>query len=309
MKRLTTLAAVAVLLAGQVWAKDDDKSKSGLRYTITVSTFENKAGWSGQWDIGNGFGEIMTAALQDSGHFIVIGEKDMRKEAMAEQDFATSGRVAGGKKAPKVGRMTPAQLLVKGAITHVQDSTTGGSGGISIAGIHVGGSGDKAEINVTIYLVDSETGQVRASTKVVGKSGRKGLNVGYYGSKLGGLTGDVAAHQKDNTGKACEDAVAQGVEFLEKQLEKIPWEATVVSASGEKIALNRGSRDGVEVGQTFVVGSANQVVDPDSGEVLDNEMNTVGKIEITEVKEKIAYGKPVDGAGKIEKGMSAFPDK
>ena len=123
------------------------------------------------------------------------------------------------------------------------------------------------------------------------------------------MTGDVAAHQKDNTGKACEDAVAQGVEFLEKQLEKIPWEATVVSASGEKIAINRGSRDGVEVGQTFVVGSANQVVDPDSGEVLDNEMNTVGKIEITEVKEKIAYGKPVDGAGKIEKGMSAFPDK
>ena len=75
-------------------------------------------------------------------------------------------RVAGGKKAPKTGRMTPAQLLVEGSITHVQESTTGGSGGISFRGINLGGSKDHAEINVTINLVDSTTGQVKASTKV-----------------------------------------------------------------------------------------------------------------------------------------------
>ncbi|HSH25563.1 MAG TPA: glutamine-hydrolyzing GMP synthase, partial [Massilibacterium sp.] len=42
-----------------------------------------------------------------------LGERDMREAALDEQDFAASGRVAGGKKAPKIGRMTPAQLLVK----------------------------------------------------------------------------------------------------------------------------------------------------------------------------------------------------
>jgi curli biogenesis system outer membrane secretion channel CsgG len=105
----------------------------------------------------------MTDALQTSGHFIVLGDPQMRQEALNEQDFVASGRTAKGKKAPKTGRMTPAQLLVKGEITHVQSSTTGGKGGVSFKGISLGGSKDAAEINATIYLVDSETGQVKAS--------------------------------------------------------------------------------------------------------------------------------------------------
>ncbi|MEZ4549856.1 MAG: CsgG/HfaB family protein [Desulfobacterales bacterium] len=58
-------------------------------------------------------------------------------------------------------------------------------------GIRIGGSKDSAEVNITMYLVEAETGQVKASTKVVGKSDRKGLSLGYHGSGLGGLTGDM----------------------------------------------------------------------------------------------------------------------
>ena len=79
---------------------------------------------------------------------------------MTIMDSRASGRMAGGNKAPQVGRMTPAQLLVRGSITHVQDDTTGGSGGLSFKGISLGGSKGKAVVNITIYLVDSETGQV-----------------------------------------------------------------------------------------------------------------------------------------------------
>ena len=145
MQRKLAVLATALVLIGSLFlsAADGEKGKGNLRYTITVSKFENEAGWSGQWDIGDAWGAIMTAALQESGKFIVLGEKDMRGEAMAEQDLATSGRTAGGKKAPKTGQMTPAQLLVKGAITHVQDSTTGGGGGLNFMGIRIGGSGTR----------------------------------------------------------------------------------------------------------------------------------------------------------------------
>ncbi|MEZ4605044.1 MAG: CsgG/HfaB family protein [Desulfobacterales bacterium] len=51
-------------------------------------------------------------------------------------------------------------------------------------GIRIGGSKDSAEVNITMYLVEAETGQVKASTKVVGKSDRKGLSLGYHGSGL-----------------------------------------------------------------------------------------------------------------------------
>jgi hypothetical protein len=226
---------------------------------------------------------------------------------MKEQDVAASGRTAGGKKAPKTGRMTPAQLLVRGSITHVQDTTTAGSGGINFRGVNIGGSSGTAEINITVYLVDSETGQVKASTKVVGKSGRKGLSLGYSGSLLGGLGGNLAGMKNDNVGKACEDAVRQCVDYLTQQVASIPWEGTIMMATPEKIIMNRGTREGVAVGSRFDVGQAEELVDNDTGEVLDTEMTKAGTVEVTEAKEKISYLKAITGADKIQKGMTVHP--
>jgi curli biogenesis system outer membrane secretion channel CsgG len=294
------LALMAAMMAGTLVVQ----AQGNLRYSITVSKFPNEAGWSGQWDVGDGFTTILTDALQQSGKFIVLGDAEMRKEAMAEQDFAASGRVAGGQKAPQIGRMTPAQLLVRGSITHVQDETSGGSGGLSFKGISLGGSKGKAEVNITIYLVDSETGQVKASQKVVGIAGRRGLGVGYHGSALGGLGGNLEGFQKDNVGKACEDAVVQCVEFLQAQLDSIPWEASVMLVTDSRLVINRGTREGIESGMAFQVGSSEELVDPDTGEVLDVEMTTLGTVTVTEAKEKIAYCTPLAGAAK---GMSVRP--
>jgi curli biogenesis system outer membrane secretion channel CsgG len=308
MKRLFSLflAASCVITAGTAATAE---SAGNLRYSISVAAFPNESGWHGQWDVGDGFATIMTAALDASDHFIVLGDREMREEALREQDFVASGRTAGGKKAPKTGRMTPAQLLVRGSLTHVQHDTTGGKGGIGFKGVRIGGSKGSAEVNFTVYLENTETGQVAASTKVIGKSGRKGLSVGYFGSKLGGLTGDMAGFKKDNLGKATEDAVAQTVEFLVKQLEKIPWEGTVVLVKPDKLVINRGTREGVTEGMMFEVGTVEELVDPDTGEVLDTELTTIATIQATTVKEKIAYCKVVSGGGKVAKGMSFFPTK
>jgi curli biogenesis system outer membrane secretion channel CsgG len=280
--------------------------EGNLRYSITVSKFKNEAGWHGQWDLGDGFETIMTSILHESGWFIVLGDSEMRGAAMAEQDFGASGRTAKGKKTARIGRMTPAQLLVRGSITHVQDDTGSGGGGFNFKGISIGGSKGEAELNVTIYLVDSETGQVKASTDVIGKSGRKGFTLGYHGSALGGLTGNVGGQKKDNVGKAAEDAVGQAVQFLIQQLEGIPWEGTIILAKDDRFVVNRGSREGVQVGTKFKVGSVEELVDPDTGEVLDSEMTQVGTLVVNEVKEKIAYCKAESGRDTIQKGMTVF---
>ena len=284
------------------------KPEGNLRYTIMVRSFENKSNWHGKWHLGNGFTEILTDVLQQSGWFIVIGDKQMRAEAMTEQDFALTGRTAVGKKTPKVGRLTPAQLLVKGVITHAQHDTTGGGGGLSFKGIRLGGSGGKAEINMTIYIVNSETGQVMASKSIVGKSGRKGVSLGYHGSGLGGLRGGGKGYKKDNMGKACENAVGQAVLFLIDQLEDIPWEGSVALVKFDgTILINRGTREGVQVGNKFDVGSVQEIVDDDTGEVLDREMTKVGILEVTRVKDKVSYCKAIEGGENIEKGMTIYP--
>ncbi len=166
---IAVLLAIAIPVAAQ-------EAAGGLRYSITVTKFENRAGWHGQWDIGDAWGTVMTDMLNQTGRFIVLGETDMRGAALDEQDFAASGRTAGGNKAPVTGQMTPAQLLVKGAITHVQDDTAGGAGGVRVKGFKIGGGGGKGEVNATIYIVDSTTGQVMASTNVVGVSKKKAMN-------------------------------------------------------------------------------------------------------------------------------------
>jgi len=290
------LFALALSLPGMAVAQT-----GGLRYSITVSKFENKAGWSGQFEIGDAWGTIMTDLLNQTGKFIVLGEKDMRQEAMAEQDFAASGRAAGGAKAPATGQMTPAQLLVKGAITHVQDSTAGGHGGVSVGGFRIGGAGGKGEVNATVYIVDSTTGQVLASKSVTGVSTRKGLDLGYSGAGFGA---DAGGYQKDNVGKAVTAACKDAVDFMIAQLPKIPWTATVAQVAGGKVYVNSGTREGVSEGQEFVVGEANIVRDPDTGEVLDQSVNEVARLQVSQVKEKLSICTVKSGnAGSVRKGM------
>ena len=276
----------------------------GLKYTISVHEFRNEAGYRGKWDLGRGFATIMTDLLNASDQFIVLGDSEMRGAAMSEQNFAASGRTAQGRRTPQTGRMTPAQLLVRGAITHVQE-TAGGRGGINIRGIRVGGSGGSAEVNMTIYLVDTTTGQVKASKSVTGKSGRRGLGVGYYGNRLGGLTGNLEGFTNDNVGKATEAAVEEAITFLASQLDSIQWEGTVMTVSSERIIINRGTREGVSQGMRFAVGEIEELIDPDTGELLHSEMMTIAELEATDVRERVTFCKLVSGDG-LEPGMTVF---
>ena len=286
--------------------KSEGKGAGNLRYSVSGSDVAKSYDGVVRWDLADAFKLMLTDALQSSGHFIVLGEESMRDAAMREQDLGASGRTAKGKKTPKQGRLTPAQLLVRGAVTHIEQDTSGKSGGIGFKGFRIGGSGGKAEVNISIYLTDSETGQVKATQKIVGESGKKGINVGYFGSDLGGLTGDYDGFKKDNLGKAMEHAVAQSVEYLIEQLEDIEWEGSVMMVKGGEIICNRGSREGVENGMQFDVGEIEELVDPDTGELLDSEMTKLGELEVTKVKEKICYCKAVAGGKKIKKGMTIF---
>ena len=292
---LAVLLAIAIPVAAQ-------ETAGGLRYSITVTKFENRAGWHGQWDIGDAWGTVMTDMLNQTGRFIVLGETDMRGAALDEQDFASSGRTAGGNKAPVTGQMTPAQLLVKGAITHVQDDTAGGGGGVRVKGFKLGGGGGKGEVNATVYIVDSTTGQVVASTNVVGVSKKKAMNVGYGTGNWGAAFG---GHKNDNVGKAVQAACAEAVEFLLGQLSNVSWTGSVVMTQGEKVYVNRGSREGVAVGQLFTVGEVEVLRDPDTGEILDEDMTEIAALEVSQVKEKLSICTVTSGdAGAIAKGMA-----
>jgi len=273
----------------------------GLRYTVTVTKFENRAGWSGQWDIGDAWGLIMTDILNQTGKFIVLGESDMRSAALDEQDLASSGRIPQGLTTAVTGQLTPAQILIKGAITHVQHNTAGGFGGISIGRISLGGGNSKSEVNVTMYMVDSTTGQVLASKSVIGKSNSGGGGIHYSGH---GWSAGGGGFKNDNLGKAIESAVQQGTEWMIGQLPKIPWSGTVIMMRDDKVYINRGLREGVNIGQQFIVGHSEIIRDPGTGEVLEKILSEAARIQVSTAKEKLSICDVISGqSDSIDKGM------
>jgi curli biogenesis system outer membrane secretion channel CsgG len=304
MRRFHNILIMGVLFALILSVSAECLAQSGgLRYSIAVARFENRSNWRGQWSLGDAWGAVLTDSLNQTGRFIVLGEQDMRRDALQEQDFAASGRAAGGGKKVAIGQMTPAQLLIKGEITHFAEGTKGGGLGVGYKGFRVGGSASYAEINVVMYIVDSTTGQVMASKKCYGEISRSGLSLGLT---RGSFSGDIGGFKQTNAGKAVEQAVDQGIQFLLQQLESIPWSGTVVLAKGDKVYINRGEREGVSMGQTFNVGKAEILRDPDSGEVLDQSMETIGTIQVVTLKEKLSICKVLQGGG-IQKGMTVLP--
>jgi predicted RNA-binding protein with TRAM domain len=229
----------------------------------------------------------------------------MRAAAVAEQDFAASGRTAGADKAPAASNMTPAQLLVKGEITNFQDGTEGSSGNVGLGPLKLGSTSRTAEINAVIYFVDATTGQVKASKKVVGQVKSSSKSVGVT---KGEMNGDLSSFKQTNVGKAMEVAVDQAVAFCVTQIENLPWSGNVILLKDDKIYFNRGQREGVEAGQVFKVGISDILRDPGTGEVLDNNFTEKAQIKVESVKEKLAICTVVSGAG-IEKGMSVLPVK
>jgi hypothetical protein len=117
---------------------------------------------------------------------------------------------------------------------------------------------------------------------------------------------DLGGFKKTNVGKAVKKAIDDAVVFISAQLEKIPWEGTVVMVKDGMVYINRGAREGVTPGQRFVIGNAQHLRDPDTGEVLDTSVEKVGMVVIESVKDKICICKPVEGAEKIQKGMTVM---
>lgn len=317
MRNLTSLGLVCGVVmslsqpAHALWGKQTTKTESGnadmqlgeykgLKHAIGVKDFNNEAGWSGSWDVGNNLTVMLESALFDSGRFVVV-QREKLKDTIAEQDLAASGRTAGGKKVAQTGKIRSARYLASGALTEVSENQSGGDGGINIKGFRIGAGKNEAQITAIITLTDTTTSEIVAKERVVGKAGGTALRLGYSGS----IGGELGGFAKTPLGQAAQDVINQAVAFMAKKMEEFPFEGSVIKvADNGQIIINRGSEFGVEVGQELsMVTAGEELVDPDSGELLGTEEgDTIGKIKVAKVSEKIAYCTVVEGEASPEAG-------
>lgn len=271
---------------------------AGHKKIVAVSRFENKTNYSGQVHLGDGMADQLTDALMQSGEFVVM-ERQTLGDVMDEQDMAQSGRMMKSKSA-RTGKLTSAQALIKGTITEFEENSGGGGTGFSIKGFKIGSKRGEAHVGVIIRLIDSTTGEVLHSQRVEGKAKSGGLS---FGVNVAGVGFGSDGFKKTPLGKAMQIAIDNAVEFIAAKMREMPYQGRIIKVSGDTVYLSASAKTGAQVGEAFTVYSVGEeLVDPDTGELLGSEEETIGTVKIYEVKEKYSKARATGSAQGIKKG-------
>jgi curli biogenesis system outer membrane secretion channel CsgG len=298
-KSSSSILLTALLLWSAQSLADPPTATGGLRYTVVVDKFDNK---SGNANIGNEWSTLLTTALQENGHFIVVAQTDMQLNALKEQLRGMSGTTAQGRKTAKRGHMAPAQLLVKGVITSVKEDAANQGGGFGIGRFRINTGRKKTEIRATMQMIDATTGALVAAKNFTGTTQERALSLHETGTD-----GDnnVQMGQDQNVQGAFQDAIDQAIKWMVSKLPSVAWIGTVVKVAGNDVIINRGSREGVSPGDEFVAGESDVLRDPDTGEILEEVVHERARIRVNDVNTRTSHCSIVKGdAGQIVEGMA-----
>ncbi|MBN2119674.1 MAG: hypothetical protein JW734_01285 [Candidatus Omnitrophica bacterium] len=267
-----------------------------LKKTVAVSNFENRSGWRGEIKLGDGMASQLTDALIQSGKFVVL-ERQTLDDVVAEQDLAASGWTRESKTA-ETGKLVPAQILIKGTVTEFEERSSGSGTGISYGGISLGSSKSSAHVAVIIRIIDTTSGQVLDSARVEGTAKAGGLSIGVSRDVSFGTSG----FKKTPLGEAVQIAIDKAVVQIADKLADVPFSGKIIKVEDGLVYANVGTRNGASVGDSFTVyAPGEELIDPDTGELLGSQKTKVGSIKLTSVEEKFSKAS-IEMGGGFEKG-------
>jgi curli biogenesis system outer membrane secretion channel CsgG len=258
-------------------------------------------------DIGKGINSMMVKRIVQTGHFTVV-ERQKINTVLKEQDFGASNRVKKGTNA-RIGEVRGADFTLMGDIVVFgrDDRKKSGAGAVITGGVGVVGGGskktDRAVVVLDYRLVDNETSEIVASGEARGESKREskgGFGGLFTGGTLIGGTFSSSASNFESTiiGEAVLDAcdklaqdLAQRGSGIAASAKQVEIEARVADISGTTMTINAGSQSGVRVGdQLTVFHKGKEIKDPETGEVLDVQVDQIGTLVITTVRDRISTG-------------------
>jgi curli biogenesis system outer membrane secretion channel CsgG len=261
---------------------------------IAVAKFDAIGSFTAQyggWDIGGGLASQLTTALVDSGHFIVVERADLAN-VLREQEMGLK-KIVSKETAAQVGHVLGAQMLVYGSVTEFDQSSGGEALRIGIAsgifGGALGGRSVHGTVAIDLRFIDTTTGQVIQSHRVEAKVSQKGISVDINVSQV-----TFGGDKFNNTalGKATRQAIEEGVAYIIKTIEPVPWIGRVVEATGDQVYINAGSDASLQPGDVFTITAVvHELIDPETGIVLGVEEATLGQVEVVSVKEKFSIAR------------------
>lgn len=261
----------------------------GPKRTIAVGQIDVIGPWANPslTAVGGAIGGMLTTALEQSGEFIVV-ERDALPTIITEQTLAKSG-VSGGADAPQPGKVLPARYLVVGAVTDYTTPGAGNGGGLSIGGstaFTLGSS--KGDVAIDLRLIDTRTSKVLKAFTVQQKL--SSINVG-LSSSFSGVPLATNRFLNSPIGDATRKALTQAVAIIAQTLSAVPWQGQVVDIDSGLVYVNAGAETGVAVGDRLAVQRvAKTFTDPATGALLEERMQDLGLVTITNVDAKLSSG-------------------
>jgi curli biogenesis system outer membrane secretion channel CsgG len=245
----------------------------------------------GTWDIGGGLAAQLTTALIESGRFIVVERAELAS-VLREQEMGLQ-KITSRETTAQAGRVTGAQVLVRGSVTEF-DQKTGGDGfriglGRASRGAGIGVQSSEGVVGIDIRLIDTTTGQVLQSHKVQEKISSSGVAADL---NVRQLTFGGDSFNKTELGQATRQAIQKAVALIVASMEPVPWTGRVVDVTGDSVYVNAGAGENIQPGHKMKVSSVvRELIDPASGELLGVEEVSLGTIEVTSVQPRFSIAR------------------
>jgi curli biogenesis system outer membrane secretion channel CsgG len=282
------------------------------RLAIAPFDYSTVKSWVTFWfgndtNIGQGIRAMLTTRVAKLGTIRLL-EREKVDSILKEQDGGATTRFDKASRA-KIGKVLGADAMLYGDITIFGRDDVKKKTGI-LAGIGKFGLGldfgklkkeEKAVVGITYRIVDAETGEILDTGEARGESKRESKDWGAFLGKNGnavGIQGGMESSNFEQTiiGEATMDACNKLAEEISKKVAGLPVkartiDAMIASVQGDKIYINYGTNEGVQVGDRFEVHQITGIVkDPDTKEVLDKTTVRIGDLVIQQVREKISIG-------------------
>jgi curli biogenesis system outer membrane secretion channel CsgG len=267
--------------------------KDAVLPVVAVTTFDNRSGFDGQWQLGGGMADLLVSEMLKSGHFIVVERQQF--EHLASEIGLQGGRLFRPEGRVNIGRMKGAKFLIRGTIN---DFSQAGGGGLWMAmqSFFFLGRGHNARVSLTLTIIDIETGQIVSSVQSIGLVRTR---YAYFEKHYQGVSFGGDAFFRTPLGKATADAIREGVGQIVGEMPHDSWRPMIADVRGRILVVNGGKDRGFKVGEELVVRApAEPVTDPATGDVLSYLPGAqIGRLRIIQLDDRVAFGEAVSGSG------------
>lgn len=256
-------------------------------------------------DLGKGIQALLIKRIAESGTYRVVERRNLGK-VMAEQDLGASNRARQGPNA-RIGRIIGADAILMGTITIFgrddkrKGVDLGGYAPKVFGRTRVGVGEGTAVVAISYRLVDAETSEVIDQGEARGESKRKSSSLAIAGAgNRGGGFGSTDLSSTNFAGTIVGEATTECINLLSStantrapkvQQRTLEVEARIADVSGDRVYLAAGSVNGVSQCDRFdVFRVRREILDPVTKEVIDYDLERVGLLLITEVRDRVAIG-------------------